>query len=148
MSVDQKLFFENVQVGQAAPETRHGPLTLVDTIRWCGFQQNWWASLHYDRERVRTRSGLRSFIASGAYREALVARMITDWIGPRGMLRRLAMRHVASTLEGDSMVYTMTVVEKSEDPKDPQVTFQVEGRNQEDKQILTARCTVTLPTRE
>ncbi len=148
MSVDQKLFIEDVQVSQAAPERRHGPLTLVDTIRWCGFQQNWWASLHYDRERVRTRSGLRSFIASGAYREALVARMITDWIGPRGMLRRLAMRHVASTLEGDSMLYTMTVVDKSKDPRDPQVTFQVEGRNQEDKQILTARCTVTLPTRE
>ena len=148
MSVDQKLFFEDVQVGETAPERQHGPLTLVDTIRWCGFQMNWWASLHYDRERVRTRSGLRSFIASGAYREALVARMITDWIGPRGMLRRLAMRHVASTLEGDSMLYTMTVVEKSKDPKDPQVTLQVDGRNQEDKRILTARCTVTLPTRE
>jgi acyl dehydratase len=148
MIVDQKLFIEDVQVGQTAPESRHGPLTLVDTIRWCGFQENWWASLHYDRDRVRTRSGLRSFIASGAYREALVARMITDWIGPRGMLRRLSVRHVASTLEGDFQIYTMTVVEKSEDPKDSQVTCEIEGRNQEDKQILTGRCTVTLPARK
>jgi acyl dehydratase len=147
MVADQQLFFEDVEVGRASPETRHGPLTLVDTIRWCGFQQNWWASLHYDRERVRTRSGLRSFIASGAYREALVARMITDWIGPQGMLRKLAIRHVASTLEGDFQIYTMTVVEKSKDPQDPQVTCQIEGRNQEDKQILTGRCTVSLPTR-
>lgn len=148
MVVDQKLFFEDVQTGQTVLETRHGPLTLVDTIRWCGFQENWWASLHYDRERVRTRSGLRSFIASGAYREALVARMITDWIGPLGMLRKLSVRHVASTLEGDFQIYTMTVVEKSDDPKDSQVTCQVEGRNQDDKQILTGRCSVTLPTRK
>lgn len=148
MQVEQKLFFGDVEIGQTTPETRHGPLTLADTIRWCGFQENWWASLHYDRERVRTRSGLRSFIASGAYREALVTRMITDWIGPLGMLRRLSVRHVASTLESDFQIYTMTVVEKSEDPKDPWVTCQVEGQNQEGKQVLTGRCTVTLPARK
>ena len=141
----QQLFFEDVQVGHAIPERQHGPLSIVDSVRWVGFQENWEARLHFDREHVREHSGQRSFIAAGAYREALIARMLTDWVGPDGTLKKLAIRHTRPTIEGDTMFFSGAVVEKSPDASDPWLTCALEGKNQDGEPIITGRGTVTLP---
>ena len=67
--------------------------------------------------------------------------MLTDWIGPRGWLKKISVRHTYSTFEGDTMRFAATVVEKSSDPLDPWIACDLVGTNQEDKQILTGRCT-------
>ncbi|MGH7768605.1 MAG: MaoC/PaaZ C-terminal domain-containing protein [Candidatus Binatia bacterium] len=140
-------YFEGVNVGDALPSRSFGPLTIVDTVRWAGIQENW-ARLHFDREHVREQSGLKTFIASGAYRQALLIRAITDWIGPRGWLQKLSVRHTAPTFEGDMMIYSGKVVEKSSTSGDPWIMCELEGKNQEGKQIVTGRCTVILPAKK
>lgn len=147
MEIQQQVFFDDVATGDSLPSREYGPLAIVDTVRWAGLQENW-QQLHYDRDWVREHSGLRTFIASGAYRQALLMRMLTDWIGPRGMLRKLSVRHTHSTFEGDSMRFTGRVIEKSRDPSDRWMVCEVEGKNQEGRQILTGRCTVILPSRK
>jgi len=87
MAEQKELYFEEIEPGDSAPSRQYGPLTIVDTVRWAGLQENW-QHLHFDRDHVQRHNGLRTFIASGAYRQALLMRMLTDWIGPRGMLRR------------------------------------------------------------
>jgi acyl dehydratase len=142
--VVQPLFFENIQVGTSLPRREYGPLTIVDTVRWAGLQENW-QHLHFDRDHVRQHNGLRTFIASGGYRQALLMRLLTDWIGPRGMLRKLSIRQTYSTFEGDLLRYAGEVVEKSGTADDPWVVCALEGHNQEGRQILTGRCTVLVP---
>src|SRR3970282_2108987 len=110
--------FDDVAVGDSIPAREYGPLTIIDTVRWAGLQENW-QQLHYDRDWVREHNGLRTFIASGAYRQALLMRMLTDWIGPRGMLRKISLRHTYPTYEGDTMFFSARVVEKSADRSDP-----------------------------
>jgi acyl dehydratase len=97
---------------------------------------------------VRQHNGLKTFIASGAYRQALLMRAITDWIGPLGWLRKFNMRHTHSTFEGDLMRFAGRVVEKSSEPDDPWIDCELAGTNQNDQQILTGRCRVILPRRE
>ena len=138
--------FEDVQVGDEIPAAEYGPLTILDTVRWAGVQENP-QRLHWDAEYARTHSGMRTFIASGAHRQALLARTITDWIGPDGALRRLSLRHVAPTYAGDLMIFGGTVVEKSPEAADPWVACEVTGRNQDDERIVAGRCTVVLPVR-
>ncbi|HEX9455355.1 MAG TPA: MaoC/PaaZ C-terminal domain-containing protein [Candidatus Binatia bacterium] len=145
--MNQAIFFDDVAVGDVIPPRDYGPLTIVDTVRWAGLQENW-QHLHYDRDQVRQHNGLRSFIASGAYRQALLIRMLTDWIGPRGWLRKISVRHTHSTFEGDTMRFSARIAEKSHDPSDPWVACEVEGINQENQQILTGRCTLKLPMRQ
>lgn len=142
----QQLYFDDVRVGEALPSREFGPLTIINTVRWAGFQENS-ARLHYDRDYARKHSGLKSFIASGAYRQALLVRMLTDWIGPLGQLRKFSLRHVHPTHEGDFMRYTGQVIEKSGDSNDLWISCELEGKNQEDRRILTGRCTIVLPTR-
>jgi acyl dehydratase len=147
MFMNHAIFFDDVAVGDAIPPREYGPLTIVDTVRWAGLQENW-QHLHYDRDHVRQHNGLPTFIASGAYRQALLIRMLTDWIGPRGWLKKISVRHTYSTFEGDTMRFSARIAEKSNDPSDPWIACEIEGSNQEGKQILTGRCTLRLPPRD
>ena len=146
MDIVQNVYFEDVNVGDLIPGRQYGPLTIVDTVRWAGLQENW-QHLHYDRDHVREHNGLPTFIASGAYRQALLIRTLTDWIGPRGWLKKINVRHTYSTFEGDMMKFGGRVIEISTDPADLWITCDLDGRNQVDKQILTGRCTLILPRR-
>ena len=143
---EQQIFFEEVEPGAELVTREHGPLTIIDTVRWAGLQENT-QQLHYDRDWVREHAGLRTFIASGAYRQALLMRMLTDWAGPRGRLRKLSLRHTYSTFEGDTMRFVARAAEKSGDPADPCIRCEVEGTNQEGRQILVGQCTLVLPCR-
>ena len=142
----QIIYFDDVTVGGVISARDYGPLTIVDTVRWAGLQENW-QHLHYDRDHVREHNGLKTFIASGAYRQALLMRMLTDWIGPRGWLRKISVRHTYSTFEGDIMRFSARIAEKSPDPSEPWIVCELVGTNQEDNQILTGRCTLFLPRR-
>jgi acyl dehydratase len=147
ITINQELYFEDINVGDLIPTREYGPLTIVDTVRWAGLQENT-QQLHYDRDHVREHNGLRTFIASGAYRQALLIRMLTDWIGPRGWLRKISVRHTYSTFEGDLMRFSGQVVEKSTDASDLWILCDINGTNQEDRQILTGRSTLVLPKRK
>ncbi len=143
---EEQVFFEDVAEDQLLLTREFGPHTIVDAVRWAGLQENW-QHLHYDRDHVREHNGLPGFIASGAYRQALLIRAITDWVGPRGGLRQLKVRHVASTFEGDLMRFAVRAARKETDSGQGLVRCEVEGRNQEDRQVLVGTCTLTLPLR-
>ncbi len=146
-NTEPQRFFEDVAPGAELVSREYGPLTVVDTVRWAGLQENT-QQLHYDRDWVREHAGLRTFIASGAYRQALLMRMLTDWLGPRGLLRKLSVRHTYSTFEGDRMRFAARAAEKSAAPADPWIRCELEGTNQEDRRILVGQCTVVLPCRD
>ena len=146
VSINQELYFEDLNAGDPIPSREYAPLTIVDTVRWAGLQENT-QHLHYDRDHVRQHNGLPTFIASGAYRQALLIRMLTDWIGPRGWLRKISVRHTYSTFEGDMMRFGGRILDKSTESSDSWITCDLDGRNQTDKQILTGRCTLILPRR-
>lgn len=139
--------FDTVKAGDTIATVEYGPVTIIDTVRWAGVQENW-GPLHFDREHVRKVNGLRTFIASGDYRQALLARAITDWIGGRGWLRTFSVRYTAPTFEGDMMCYAGRVAEKSADPAEPWIACELEGSNQDGQRTLTGRCTILLPQRE
>jgi acyl dehydratase len=146
ITINQELYFEDLNTGDPIPSREYAPLTIVDTVRWAGLQENT-QHLHYDRDHVRQHNGLPTFIASGAYRQALLIRMLTDWIGPRGWLRKISVRHTYSTFEGDTMRFGGRILDKSTESSDSWITCDLDGRNQTDKQILTGRCTLIIPRR-
>jgi acyl dehydratase len=146
MIATEECYFEDIDVGDSIPVRQHGPLTIVDTVRWAGLQENS-QHLHYDRDHVREHNGLKTFIASGAYRQALLMRILTDWIGPRGWLKTISVRHTYSTFEGDLMLFSGRVMKISADPADPWIDCELDGKNQKERQILTGQCTLILPRR-
>ena len=79
---------DSLGVGDQLILAEYGPLTIVDTVRWAGAQENP-ERVHFDREFVRENSRMRTFIASGGYRQALLARALTGRIGLHGRLLKL-----------------------------------------------------------
>jgi acyl dehydratase len=132
-------------VGDEFISAEFGPLTIADTVRWAGVQENV-ERLHYDREFARENSRLRTFIASGGYRQALLARAVTDRIGPRGKLLKLRVRHTAPTFEGDLLRYSARIIDTETRADGIAISCEVEGKNQQNEQVLVGSCLVLLPS--
>jgi acyl dehydratase len=147
MNENNQVYFEDVEVGTEVPEHEYGPHNLVTAVFWAGVQENP-GLLHLDRDYVRQFRRAKSIVASGALRQSFLTKTLTDWAGPRAFLRAMTVRHTASTYEGDMQRYSATVAEKSADPENPWVIFDMDGRNQDGEQILRGRCTLVLPPRD
>jgi acyl dehydratase len=132
------------KVGDELVSAKFGPLNIIDTVRWAGVQENV-ERLHFDREFAREKARLRTFIASGGYRQALLARALTDRIGPRGRLLKLRVRHTAPTFEGDRLHYSAQVTEIARREDGTAITCDVEGKNQQGEQVLVGSCVVLVP---
>jgi len=91
-----------LEVGTEVPELQVGPLTLVDLVRWAAYQENW-IRIHYDRDYARGQHGISECVQSGHHRVALIARMLTDWLGQFGWIKRVAVRHTAPVYLGDTL---------------------------------------------
>ncbi|MGH2372903.1 MAG: MaoC/PaaZ C-terminal domain-containing protein [bacterium] len=89
-----------LEPGTTLPALHVGPFRLTDFVRWAAYQENW-LRIHYDRTYARDHLHLMDCIQSGHFRTALIARMITDWLGDDGRLKRFAVRHTAPVSVGD-----------------------------------------------
>jgi acyl dehydratase len=133
------------KVGNELVAAEFGPLTIADTVRWAGVQENV-EPLHFDREFARENGRLRTFIASGGYRQALLARALTDRIGPRGKLLKLRVHHTAPTFEGDMLRYSARIAETATRFDGFAISCEVEGKNQQEERILVGSCVLLLPS--
>jgi acyl dehydratase len=143
VEADQR-YFDDVRVGDAIPAREYGPHTLTSAVFWAAVQENA-GLLHFDRDYVRAQRGAKSIVVSGQQRQSYVVRTLLDWTGPRGFLRTMDCRHRASTHEGEMQIYSATVTGRSDDPQSPWIAVDVDGRDQDGQQILTAKCTLLLP---
>jgi hypothetical protein len=74
--------------------------------------------------------------------------MLTEWVGPKGRLKKITLRHTYSTFEGDRILYSGRITEKSSTPDDPWIRCEIEGKNQEGRQILTGFCVLIVPAKD
>jgi acyl dehydratase len=128
-------------VGDEFAAGEFGPLTIADTVRWAGVQENV-ERIHFDREFARENSRLRTFIASGGYRQALLAQTLTDRLGARGRLLKLRVRHTAPTFEGDMLRYAVRITDTAKRADGVAITCEVVGTNQQNEQVLVGGCLV------
>lgn len=133
----------DVRPGDEIVAAQFGPLTIQETVRWAGVQENW-DGVHWDRESVRQKSKLRTFIASGTFRQALLTRALTDWMGPMGSLKKLKLRHVAPTYEGDLQRYFARVTDVVTELDRKLVSCDLEGLNQNGERIMVGSCVMAL----
>jgi acyl dehydratase len=120
-----------------------GPLTITDTVRWAGVQEND-ERIHFDREFARQNGRLKTFIMSGGHRQALLVRTLTDAIGPTGQLLRLSVEHRAPTYEGDMLHFSVRVAERTALPDGIRVSCEIAGKNQENQSVLSGSCVLLL----
>ncbi len=106
----QQLFYDDVELGDALPV-----LTVtVDETQMFFFSAATYNGhrIHYDKQWARDREGYDDVLVQGPLQAALLARVITDWIGGAGRLVEYSVTNRAIALPGQRLSFGGTVTGK------------------------------------
>jgi len=106
-----------LQSGDEIPGLEFGPVTTEILVRWAAVAGDY-HRIHYDQEYARAQ-GLPNVIMQGPFKLALLCRMLTNWLGPNGIIRRIRVRYTAMDLPGDTLQFGGRIqsVEEGDDHK-------------------------------
>lgn len=140
---EQKLFFEDVKEGDAAPEFSH-ELTRTDLVQYAGASGDF-NPMHSDEAAAKA-AGLPSVFGHGMFTMGILGKALTDYVGV-GNLKRYQVRFTKQTWPGEQLTTKVTVAKKYEDEGEHRVDLECEVVNQEGEAKVSGVATAALPTR-
>jgi hydroxyacyl-ACP dehydratase HTD2-like protein with hotdog domain len=106
MTNDQ-LCYEDVEPGDRLPDL----VVTVDETQMFFFSAATYNGhrIHYDKDWARDREGYDDILVQGPLQAALLARVVTDWIGGAGRLVEYSVQNRAIALPGQPLTFGGTV---------------------------------------
>lgn len=138
---EDKLKFDDVNEGDAAPELRH-ELTRTDLVMYAGASGDF-NPMHHDEVKAKE-SGLPSVFGHGMFSMGLLGKAITDWVGI-GNLKTYKVRFTKQTWPGETLISTVTVTSKRKDGDENLVDLEVSLANQDGEVKVAGEAIATLP---
>ena len=140
----QQVYWEDVQKGQEIPgyELECTPSLVVKQVS--GSQDFY--EVHHDQEFARGGGHADIFLNTGFTRAAL-ARMLTDWAGDKGWLRRLRIEMRRMNRPGDVLRMRGKVIGKEVRNGERCVDLEVWVENDREGITTPSQATVILPSR-
>ena len=136
--------FEDVAEGDALP-----PLTMPITFTRCVYLASAtrdFSPQHSNRDYARERSKTKDVFVNTPFNLGMISRFLTDWAGPRAVVRRIGMAMRDNVCAGDDMILTGKVVKKYVEHGEHRVDVEVTIATQ-DGPVSPCQTTVVLPTR-
>jgi acyl dehydratase len=121
--VAAKIRFEDIAVGEELP-SRSNRIDRAQLVRYAGASGDF-NPLHWNEEFARS-VGFPSVIAHGMFNMALVARVVTDWTGDPGVLRRIRVQFRKEVLPDETLVAKGRVAEKRDEDRTVRVELWAE----------------------
>jgi len=143
MTVKQ-LYYEEVEVGQEIQGFSLELDSLRMSLHTSGSQD--FNPPHQDVEYVRSTGVPDIFVNTGFIRASL-ERVLTDWIGDEGWLRKLSFRMIRMNMPGDIMTCKGKVTNKYIEENVHYVECDVWVENQREGVSAPCKATVTLPSK-
>lgn len=140
---EQKLFFEDVNVGDTAPELSH-TLTRTDLVQYAGASGDF-NPMHHDEVKAKD-AGLPSVFGHGMFSMGLLGRALTDWVGV-GNLREFRVRFTKQTWPDDVLTAKITVKDKRKEDGDNLVDLDCELVNGDGVAVVAGSAVAALPAR-
>lgn len=135
-------YWEDVRVGDELP-----PLTLdINTKRLflqASGSQDWYP-VHFDAVFAR-KGGHEDVFMNTGFVQAVLVRVITDWMGDAGFLKRLRFEMRRQYRPGDTITVKGRVVAKEERQTGACVDLEIWGENERDGVATPGEATVVLP---
>lgn len=102
-----------IAAGDSAPPLQR-EITLTDMIAYAGATWDW-HRLHYDPQYLAAK-GLPAPVVDGQMFGALLVQQVQDWLGPRAVVQRLAMRYAGLVFAGETVRCTAVVAAAADTP--------------------------------
>ena len=140
----EQLFFEDVNVDNEIP----GSVDRVELLQLIRYSAATWNSflLHIDKEFAR-KQGFRDANIPASLYGAFLARMMTNWIGDQGRLKKLSYRVTVMGFPGDTLICKGKVVKKYQEADENLVDCDICVENQDRIKVVPASATVSLPSK-
>ena len=140
---EERLFFEDINVGDTAPE-KHHTLTRTDLVMYAGASGDF-NPMHHDEIKAQA-AGMPSVFGHGMFSAGLLATALTDYVGV-GTLRRYAVRFAKQTWPDDELTTSITVTDKRKEDGENLVDLECVLRNNNGDAVVTGEATAVLPAR-
>jgi acyl dehydratase len=139
-----KIYFEDVQVGDAIPPLVKSPVSHLQLVRYAGASGDF-NPLHTD-PRIGEMFGLGGIIAHGMLIMGFVGQMLSDYVGPTA-LRKFGVRFKGMTRIDDVITCTGTITEKYEAEGEGRIAGKVQATDQNGDVKVAGTFVAALPKR-
>ena len=138
-------YWEDIEVGQVLPRFSLDITQKRLFLQISGSQD--WYPLHFDPAFARKAGHQELFMNTGFIQAALV-RVVTDWMGDQGFLRKLRFEMRRQQRPGDTMVCRGTVTAKYERDAEGWLELDVWAENEREGITTPGNAIVILPRRD
>jgi len=125
--VPVKLYYEDVQVGDAIPKLVKSPVSHLQLVRYAGASGDF-NPLHTD-PKIGELVGIGGIIAHGMLIMGFVGQLLSDYVGPT-TLRKFDVRFKGMTRLDDVITCTGTITEKYETDGEARIAGKVQATDQ------------------
>ena len=140
---ERKLFFDDVNEGDEAPEVTH-ELTRTDLVQYAGASGDF-NPMHTDEVKAQA-AGLPSVFGHGMFSAGVLATAITDYVGV-GNLTRYRVRFAKQTWPGETFVTRVKVTGKRKEDGENLVDLDVSLANADGEVKVAGSASAALPSR-
>jgi acyl dehydratase len=142
--MSEQLYYENVEVGAEIPQLiKH--ITTQQLVKWAGAAGDYY-QIHYDKDFALSQ-GLPGVIVQGKLKYAFLTQMLTDWIGERGMLKRLGVSYRGMDFPGEDLICKGKVTNKYVKDNKHYVECEVWTENPKGERTTPGTAVVILPSK-
>lgn len=142
----EQIFFEDVVEGSEVPSLTKTPYNLGKMAMWAAVHADFCAG-HFDYRTAKERFGLDRPFAYGLQLATYLSQLMTDWIGPNGMLKKIKSRTVHPILDKDRVTCKGKVVRKYAGEQEGRVDCEIWAEIQDGTVVARGSATVLLPYR-
>lgn len=140
----KELYWEDVEVGSEIPQLIKHP-TTEQLVRWAGAAEDYYPG-HYDKDFALSQ-GFPGVTVHGKLKYAFLAQMIIDWIGDRGLLRKLRVSYRRMDFPGEPIVCKGRVTRKYIEDSEQFVECEVWTENPRGERTAQGAATIILRSR-
>lgn len=140
-----QIYWDDVSEGMQIPPFKRGPLEMPQIIKFSSAVENY-EKLHQDYKWC-IEQGYADVVMNGPIKNALLAVMLTNWMGEEGFLKRLGCQHRAMDFPGHTLVASGKVAKKYINDGLGYVDLDVKVENQKGEISCPGTATVILPIR-
>ena len=141
----KQLYWEDVEVGQEIPTSCSLKLDMTRLCLQVSGTQDYYP-VHHDRDFAHAQGVPDAFVNTG-FLTAALGRLLTDWIGPDGWIRKFRLEMRKMNLLGDTMTVRGKVTDKYVQNGDHYIEADVWCETDREGVTTPCKATIMLPSR-
>ena len=142
--MSDQIYWEDVSEGMELPSLVN-ETTTRQLVQYAGASGDFY-EIHYDKD-FATDTGLTGVIVHGALKNAFLGRLITDWVGQLGSLRKLSCQYRGMDYPGNPLTAKGIITRKYQEGAVLLVDCDIRLENPEGEITTPGNATVELPSR-